>query len=804
MSSIDLLDCGLGRAMVGVLGWALVHFLWQGALVALMLWCVLALTAARAAQVRYVAACAALFVMVALPVITLARLAPQAYELAKLGGLAGSASVISINADGSSATSLWTLWMNRMDESMPWLMLAWCAGVLVFTGRLFLGLHVVRRLRLRQTDDVSDSMQHLFDRLCLRLQICQGVTLLRSARVHVPTVIGWLKPVVLLPVTSLTGLSELQIEALLAHELAHVRRNDYLVSIMQSIVEAVLFYHPAVWWVSKQVRRERECCCDELAVQVCGDRVAYARALSALEERRRLLPDMALGANGGLLTMRIKRLLGYRDEIVSASMAWVVVLAMMVAAGSGMAVRLAHAESSSPAQPAQGAADARALPPISVAVPAAGTPEEAARNQTGKTPSNERAAAASEAQVQSEQKQDLAPGQAATDREQINQARRALQRAMLSISDVDLKKKLDEVRRQLDDPEFRRQLRDATAALKQQNSPELRQQMEALRTRLENQKPLLELHEKELERLEGRLNSPEFRRQVEQAKAAAAQVNSPEFRKQLEEIRKLDAQFNTPEFREKIRKQVEEAQKSAAIARDNSNKLLAAEGGFAAPLAALGPEGQPNPVPTPVNPVRVSSGVMTGQLVKRVDPVYPPTAKASGVQGTVVLSAIIGKDGTIEKLTAVSGPPMLISSAIEAVTQWQFKPFLLNGQPVEVQTTINVNYSLDGNAPVPGPGPQAMAAPDGTNGSSMPQVIYRVSPEYTQQAKQAKVSGIVTLNLVVDRLGNPTNVHVVRSLEPSLDNNAIAAVEQYRFRPALENGLPVDKSVNLEVRYQLF
>ena len=82
-----------------------------------------------------------------------------------------------------------------------------------------------------------------------------------------PTVIGWLRPVVLLPVSCLTGLSPEQIEAVLCHELAHVRRHDYLVSVVQSVIETLLFYHPAVWWVSKQIRRERECCCDELAVE---------------------------------------------------------------------------------------------------------------------------------------------------------------------------------------------------------------------------------------------------------------------------------------------------------------------------------------------------------------------------------------------------------------------------------------------------------------------------------------------------------------------------------------------------------
>jgi len=106
------------------------------------------------------------------------------------------------------------------------------------------------------------------------------VRLLISALVQVPTVIGWLRPVVLVPVGALSGLPAEYLEALLLHELAHVRRHDYLVNILQSVAEALLFYHPAVWWVSGHIRAERELCCDDVAVAVSGDALTYARALA--------------------------------------------------------------------------------------------------------------------------------------------------------------------------------------------------------------------------------------------------------------------------------------------------------------------------------------------------------------------------------------------------------------------------------------------------------------------------------------------------------------------------------------------
>src|SRR5207245_639661 len=145
----------------------------------------------------------------------------------------------------------------------------------------------------------------------------------RSALVEVPTLIGCLRPVVLLPASTLAGLSPAQLEALLAHELAHVRRLDYLVNLGQTTAETLLFYHPAVWWVSHRMRVEREHCCDDAAVAVCGDAVGYARALAELEGRRTLAPVLAVAADGGSLWSRVARLVGGPPPHLSRSSRWV-------------------------------------------------------------------------------------------------------------------------------------------------------------------------------------------------------------------------------------------------------------------------------------------------------------------------------------------------------------------------------------------------------------------------------------------------------------------------------------------------
>src|SRR5438132_1108681 len=151
-----------------------------------------------------------------------------------------------------------------------------------FWIRLTRGCWWVRRLRIRDNEPVDPAWLETLNELRRRLEISRPVRLLKSALVEVPTVIGWLRPVILLPAASLTGLTPSQLEAILAHELAHVRRLDYVVGAFQCLVETLMFYHPAVWWISRCVREERENCCDDLVVKVCGDRLAYARALATL------------------------------------------------------------------------------------------------------------------------------------------------------------------------------------------------------------------------------------------------------------------------------------------------------------------------------------------------------------------------------------------------------------------------------------------------------------------------------------------------------------------------------------------
>jgi multidrug efflux system membrane fusion protein len=234
----------------------------------------------------------------------------------------------------------WT--MSEWQRLLPAVVSLWLLGVLFFSLRLFGAWRFTARLQSTAHPAPAEWRQAM-ERIAQRVGSSRPVRLLVSSIVDVPTVIGWLRPVILIPLESLVGLPVDHITALLAHELAHIRQNDYLASILQSIAEAVLFYHPAVWWISEQVRAERELCCDDLAVAASGDALTYARALAELESRQssRLRPGVA--ANGGSLVNRIRRLIepahASVNNVPGPAAAWAMTLLWL----AGVGVTVVHA-----------------------------------------------------------------------------------------------------------------------------------------------------------------------------------------------------------------------------------------------------------------------------------------------------------------------------------------------------------------------------------------------------------------------------------------------------------------------------
>nr|ACH59003.1 peptidase [uncultured bacterium BLR5] len=197
----------------------------------------------------------------------------------------------------------------RLETLIPWLSVAWFFGVLGLTARVTGGMIYTQRLIRCHTQLFGSYWTERLKHVSKRLRLSRSVRLLESSVVKVPTTIGWWRPVILVPGSVLSGLTPQQLELILAHELAHIRRHDYLINLFQVLVETLLFYHPAVWWISKQVRNERELVCDDMAVSVGGDPITYARALAKIERLRRETPVWALAADGGRLSKRIVRLI---------------------------------------------------------------------------------------------------------------------------------------------------------------------------------------------------------------------------------------------------------------------------------------------------------------------------------------------------------------------------------------------------------------------------------------------------------------------------------------------------------------
>ena len=358
----------LESPLIEALGWALVHFVWQAALLALLLVLLLIPLRRVSARMRYVVQCAVFAAMSASPLVTWCWIAtsqtakPAAMATVSIPVVHEAPSVDVapilvvpvpfVNDHDIRPASLepaplakpsvarvvpWTTSLHRrLTPALPWLVGAWLLGVVVLSLRLLVGWQVVQRLKRLAVSPVAEAWQLKLKDLAARLRISRPVKLVESALIEVPTVIGWFRPVILLPISLLTRLTPQQLEAILAHELAHIHRHDYLVNLIQAAIETLLFYHPAVWWVSSLIRAEREHCCDDLALKLCNNAVTYVTALAALEELR-ASPTLTLAATGGSLLSRIRRIAVGPGNVSHRSTRWgASLIALMVIASLGL------------------------------------------------------------------------------------------------------------------------------------------------------------------------------------------------------------------------------------------------------------------------------------------------------------------------------------------------------------------------------------------------------------------------------------------------------------------------------------
>ena len=215
----------------------------------------------------------------------------------------------------SSTEPTWT--ENVQSAVQPWLIwivAGWVIGVVLCSLRPILGWRTLRRLHCDGVSTVSEDVQAAVRRLSNQLGLRHVVSVMQSTLIKVPVVVGYLRPVILLPVSLLTKMPPAQLEAILAHELAHVARHDFVINLLQTMIETLFFYHPAVWWLSHRIRVEREHCCDDMVVTCLGNNVEYGRALLAIAEHNGRYSVLALGVADGSLLSRVRRIVGVGSD----------------------------------------------------------------------------------------------------------------------------------------------------------------------------------------------------------------------------------------------------------------------------------------------------------------------------------------------------------------------------------------------------------------------------------------------------------------------------------------------------------
>lgn len=292
-------------AWVDAVGWTLLHFLWQGALLGLVYRVLRPLC--HGVGARYRLGMLTLSAMLLCPIVTFVYLWPAP---ALAPGVAAALPSIDVTATDAGLQA--AAGGNVLESWLPWLVAIWFVGASAIAIRAFNQWRRLAWLVRNATIPLADCATVLA-RLRARFGIRRPVRLLGSLGIDTPMLVGWLRPTILLPISMLSGFTPQQIELIIAHELGHVRRWDYLANLLQVVIETILFYHPIVHWISRDVREARESCCDDLVLALAeGSPVVYASALADLEELRldTTVAAPALAASGGVLLTRIRRIVG--------------------------------------------------------------------------------------------------------------------------------------------------------------------------------------------------------------------------------------------------------------------------------------------------------------------------------------------------------------------------------------------------------------------------------------------------------------------------------------------------------------
>ncbi len=298
------LDQFFQNEIVHALGWTILHSIWQGLLIVILLTLALVLLRKHSSRIRYFVGYLALLSLALCSVVTFFFSLP-ATPLNAMGAIGESAvinnAVIPLAELAVPLVEEGTYWQSVLhffELNLPWITIIWMMGVLILSLRFLAELAFVQRLKHQPGGKVAGAQQDLLNQMAASMGIQKIIELKENLRIDGPMVIGFIKPVILVPIGLLSRLDTTQVESILAHELAHIKRHDYIFNMLQSLVEILLFFNPATWWISALIRSEREHACDEMAIAHTGNQLVFVQTLAKLEEYRRFPNNMAMAFNG--------------------------------------------------------------------------------------------------------------------------------------------------------------------------------------------------------------------------------------------------------------------------------------------------------------------------------------------------------------------------------------------------------------------------------------------------------------------------------------------------------------------------
>ena len=313
--------------LLQALGWTIIHSFWQGLLIILILTVGLVLLRKHSSQLRYFAGYLALIAMTICSAYTFAWHLDERPASVAISSSQVNASDVAIDISAIPVSEIttpnlagenyWQLIVRFLEGSLPLITMVWMLGVLILTLKLLAELAYIQRLKYQPGQPTAEFYQELVNKLSQQMGIEKIIEIKENIRISSPMVIGFIKPVILVPFGLLNQLETEEVESILSHELAHIRRYDYVFNLFQSLVEILLFFNPAIWWISSFIRSEREYCCDEMAIAETGNQLVFVQTLAKLEEYRSLPNSMAMAFNGqrdGGVLQRVKRIINSEEQ----------------------------------------------------------------------------------------------------------------------------------------------------------------------------------------------------------------------------------------------------------------------------------------------------------------------------------------------------------------------------------------------------------------------------------------------------------------------------------------------------------